>query len=185
MHADHLLAHVLRDLRARLDAADDEYQILRASGLLRLMLLDRDPLLVAVARAYDYPLEFEVSQTRLIAVEAAAGGMVAQYPGLSPRVAGRGQTLSLQEFLAHPVINVVTESTTDFSVKTVIRAAAISFGGVHFMNPDRPEDQELARLARLFDPTSGHHIAMTLLGVGHVTMNACAVLLDRLEACGH
>ena len=187
MYPDRLLANVLRDLRGGLDEPEDEYQLLRTSGLLRLMLLDRDPLLVSVARAYGYSLTFEVNGHQPIAVRASgAGGAVAAYPGLSPREGGSVRRFTREEFLGHPVIHASADGvTTTFSVKVVIRVAAIAFGGVHFMDPDRPEDRELSQLARSFDPSSGHHVAMALLGVGHVALAASADLLERLESFGH
>lgn len=61
MGPDELFLYTMRDLRRRVEAPTDEYDLLMAAGLLRKLLLDDQPLVHQVNRRLRLKFAFEIA----------------------------------------------------------------------------------------------------------------------------
>ena len=148
------------DLEEKVKNAN-HYQILRAAGIMRQLLLDRNSLLAVVNREYRMKFVFEMSRPIENIEEFSANleknGKAlfkekklrrAPDPGFYyhwPKpVSGNGILLSKNQFLNYVV--VVSSANTILKVKDLIRLKSNTFGGVHF---DKAS-WELANLKSLY-----------------------------------
>jgi hypothetical protein len=124
MEVDRLFIETLDDLRGRAVWGASEYALLRAAALLRELVLDDRPLVLAVNRARQHQLTYRVREPppnpRLLAwlgidpAETAEGGAV--------------QDLRIKELLAFPMFFLDRSTLT---VKDLILLGANVLGGVH------------------------------------------------------
>jgi len=123
--AQELFLSTVIDLDQRL-VAGDRYSLVRASGLLRQLLLDEMPLVHVVNREYRVALAFrtlDFSQPPPVEPEAHWRVLDPEpFPG------AQTQTCSLKQFLAAPCL---TWRGSCASVTDLIRACANAKGGVH------------------------------------------------------
>lgn len=167
MDVEALFARVVDELEQRLAKADDEYQILRASGLLRFLLLDQRPLLVTIAQSRGVPLQFAIRArgVTMRPIEAPGptlmGFSVAPWPGV------RTEVVTLSDFLTRETVVTVGAS---FTVRAVIKVAAIAFGGVHYMDPHNPDERALVDLVRSFGTDDLDVLGGVLSDVGAVAL---------------
>lgn len=186
MDALPLLRHVTADLEERIYGPHDEYQLLRASGLLRLMLTDHDPaLLPKVSRAAGVPLEFH-TRTRpgppmLRGAVAGPGCWSVGHYGITPHAPWVPHVVTLEQFRAMAV--AYTGDGRLISVKRAIRTAAHGFGGVHFELITDPEDQALADYLASFPPSEPvtHQLTKMIVDIGRVTIGAARSLLHEID----
>jgi hypothetical protein len=107
--------------------AGDRYSVIRASGLLRQLLLDETPLVHAVNRQYRLELSFQtVDFSQPLPVEAQA-----HWQALDPEPfpGARTQSCSLKQFLGAPCL---AWNGRNARVSDLIRACANAKGGIHF-----------------------------------------------------
>jgi hypothetical protein len=109
----------------------DWYQLLRASGLLRLLLLD-NLLHKANARVHHRPIFTTNDFTKEL--PSTLPKPQSHWQNLSPEIVPSVNflRLSLDEFLEAPILHFVEGTAT---VKDVIKACANASGGVHFGSP--------------------------------------------------
>jgi hypothetical protein len=162
MHVEQLFVETLIDIRNKLSNNPSEYQLLRVSGLLRHILIDKKPLIKpAIALGGLVPL-FRVVKPppRVIPPEQdeAWAKMHATQPdvkrvdfafdyrghllaGVAQNEGDQELSLELKDFLKHEII---TWMDTEYTVENVLRLVAHSLGGVHLGNTnDDPAAQEL------------------------------------------
>jgi hypothetical protein len=128
----------------RLANAGDAYSMLRASAMLRQLLLDTHPLVHVVNRKLRVKFSFTVcgrAFTRAVLkmnpdLFCALDGIHAASSGM-PNTA---ENLKLQEFLAEPILKVGSQLLT---VRDLIEVSANALGGVHF-DPKRADTEALA-----------------------------------------
>ncbi|MFA6970745.1 MAG: hypothetical protein WC208_05000 [Gallionella sp.] len=142
--------HTLQDIEQKL-AANDSYKLIRLSGLIRHLLLDKQPLLHKVNVGYGLELQFPVSagltspardelhellhhdgQTLLHAI--------ALFPNGAPSI-----EITLDEFLR---TKCLWYRGIDITVKNVIRTIAHIRGGVHTGEAKDEVDETLLSLER-------------------------------------
>jgi hypothetical protein len=145
MDADRLFAESLDELEARATSDASEYSLLRASSVLRLLLLDGTPLVAEVNRARDIRVSYRVRRSP----KPTPSDLVFWLGGLDPDdgtgVAGSIEDLGRDEFLAVPVLYLGPEVIT---IHDMISLAANIWGGVHHGRPrkDNWKQQLVERL---------------------------------------
>lgn len=138
MDADELLLHKLEDLERHIESPERvEYELISASAILRLILLDG--LMTKANRGVRARVRFEVAEfdpfdRHVREINAIAPGLTvdARWMELDPASAPAHwvrRELRLDSFLSYKVLYVHGDF---FSVKDVIVHAANSAGGVHF-----------------------------------------------------
>jgi hypothetical protein len=133
---EELFLHTVIDIDQKVTAGD-RYSVIRASGLLRQLLLDETPLVHAVNRQYRLQLSFQtVNFSQRLPVEAQA-----HWRTLDPEpFLGRGtQKCSLKQFLAAPCL---AWNGRNACVSDLIRACANAKGGIHF-GRTKIEDEQM------------------------------------------
>jgi hypothetical protein len=174
MNSQTLFARVVEDLQQRLQHPDDEYQIIRTSGLLRLLLLDEHPLLTVACPKVK--ARFEICPTPLNVAKSVSahdepkdavfvGVKVAPTPG-RPTV-----HLNLPEFL-HATAGS-SSWTGAFSVRQVIKTGSTAFGGIHFAVPRDPEEAAIGEVLRALDDEKLELMCRLLVEIGQVTATTC------------
>lgn len=135
MNACELFKHVYEDLE-EIDSQASEYGMLRASTLLRQLLLDGAPLIHIVNENLKLPILFPVCGVEYVKTIFELNPD--NYQALdsiheSTRVSGDGpKLLSLSDFLSTQVLIINGSIQT---IEIVIKHAAIILGGVHFGIP--------------------------------------------------
>jgi hypothetical protein len=135
--ADELFLSTIIDLDKKL-AAGDRYSLIRASGLLRQLLVDETPLVHTVNRQHHLDLAFRTMDFAVPPpVEPEAHWRVLDpdpFPG------AQTQTCSLKQFLAAPCL---TWKGRCASVTDLIRACANVKGGIHLGRTKIADEQLL------------------------------------------
>jgi hypothetical protein len=170
MDAEGLFQRVVEELESRVSEPLDEYDLMRASGLLRLLLLDGHRLIDHVG--IGSRLTFELFPPVGVYITPGSDTGIFERAGiyrLEPVPGSRVHQLSLEQFLARTALNT---SVGDFTVRQVIRCAAIALGGVHFGKSQDPEEQQLADLSRRMSARDAGLLGGTLAEVGRVTVAA-------------
>ena len=126
----------------------DRNSLLGASANLRLILLDRNPLLHKVNKLHRCKVRFLVvlSAPSNIKIRTAFS-----FKNLAPLFAADSEMheLKLDQFLSTPV---VCGEDQKFTVKDVIDVCANSKGGVHFGDPKPGSQSEICQLDRFYQP---------------------------------
>lgn len=145
MHPDVLFLHVVEDLRTKAAPPHDDYQTLRAAGLLRLLLIDGNKLVAVVNRDRKLKLRFLVR--RPIGMTGISNGWAAIGPAIAPDPrypAQPAEFVSQSQLLRREAMQVSKESIHwRFTVHDVIGFACHVLGGVHFGTPENNEDVRL------------------------------------------
>jgi hypothetical protein len=174
MTPEELFDEVLDDLEERLTLPTTQYKLLRAAGLIRLLLMDFEPLADKVVAMKDVEFVVHVPERHALIVQSddpqdgLSGGMY-----LGSRVQPRGgQTRSLNrhEFLAHDVASSSwTGGITDMEM---LRVATIAFGGLHLMKPSKERDNQVAHTIRLLGGGDIEDLVGHVADIGHITLTA-------------
>lgn len=88
---------------------------------------------------------------------------------IQPR-GGQTRSLNRQEFLAHGVAS--SSWTGEITVKEVLRAATIAFGGVHLMKPSKERDNQVSETIRLLGGGNLEDLVVHVADIGHITLAA-------------
>jgi hypothetical protein len=170
-----LLRHTVAELRLTVEQPSP-YRLIKAAGLVRLCLLDRQPLALSVNRDRGVPLRFEIpvvdEYTRLVWAREPA--VWAWADGFSPRLTLRSRQydeVPLPDFLRHPALWV---SDHLVPVRAVVRQIAHVEGGVHAGTPKEELDHVLTDLNRklqIGDPDTGFGVRL-MRGISDVVVHA-------------
>lgn len=174
MTPEELFDEVLDDLEERLTLPTTHYKLLRAAGLLRLLLTDSEPLADKVVRMKDVEFVVHVPKRHALVVQSnnpedgLSGGM---YLGsrIQPR-GGQTRALNRHQFLAHGVAS--SSWTGEITVTEVLRVANIAFGGVHLMKPSKERDNHVAETIRLLGGGNIQDLVGHVGDIGHITLTA-------------
>jgi len=124
---EHFFIEILIDIIKKLQS-NRKYSIIKASGLLRQLFLDKEPFIYKVNKKYKTKLEFEVIEYReKIPIET---GLKYHITNLNPHHFPGAKTVktSLKEFLS---IDCITYDTSKITVQKVIKYCAHIKGGIH------------------------------------------------------
>ena len=178
-----LFLRVCDDVEQRI-LSNDDYAILKLSGLLRQLLLDASPLVHQVNRTFREDVEFEI--TRFAPPDSGGTflrGRVLFWnvqDGLDPRTSppGRGiRRVNLEEFL-HTI--VLRSNGIDHSIKDVILFEANVMGGVHAGVPHSQQDFELGKIGNMFSIEGLPAALRQLKAISRVTLAALRPLKERV-----
>jgi hypothetical protein len=140
--------HFLLDSAAELErlTRDDAtaYELTRASGILRLLFLDSQPLVHQVNRDLRMPMVFKISHVKAGYLSKVVPGTSMHYTSTTSKVDGAGVDAKLPAFLSHPTIAVQEEL---FTVRNVIKCVAHVGGGVHYLPPEDDREAALYKVA--------------------------------------
>jgi hypothetical protein len=144
----------LEDLREKV-ASNDRYQLIKASGLLRLLLLDA--MVHDANRNHKVKLKFYLTLKDYRKVKV--------------------KPLSLDEFLSTEW-KAYREHT--YSVKEIIETSAHLMGGVHLKKPKQKKEVDLVDI---FDhrPITIDTIKSSLIGISKLTIEALAELEEQIK----
>jgi hypothetical protein len=190
MRLDIYFLYTLQDLRERLANQrrpfEYEYSLLKAAGLLRLLLIDGNPLVQLINRHYQEKLRFDVTKIPIPQTGITywqAGDLL--HPGRARSFFGEPtsiHSLTLDEFLVLPVVAMDTKV---LSVRDAIKFFANAEGGVH-----REEQlKENAHLQCVRD-LEGHGTRLDncqpglnmIWTIGHIVLDGLAPLDRRVSA---
>lgn len=147
MEAEALFLETLAELE-RYAAAGDDYSMLRASALLRQLLIDQHPLVHLVNRKHKLPLRFTVRgrlYREVVLADnpdfySALGGIHTSGP-----FPHQAEQLSLDKFLATQVVKVGKQL---LSIGDLISISANVLGGVHKGEPKESKERALTDFRR-------------------------------------
>jgi hypothetical protein len=175
---EQLFLDTVADLKDKM-ARGDGYALIKASGLLRLLLADAHPLVHQVDKAYDLPLRFETIDYT----------MKPPYPQLiifrwsvldaSAIPGARKRSSTLDEFLA---AEILTFEGKEFTVLQVIRAAAHVKGGVHAGTAESDHEQALLDLGRALTVGGLDASVAALRGIIAVTLAALEPIVAAVKS---
>lgn len=147
------------------------YELTRASGILRLLFLDAQPLVHQVNRELRIPLIFKISRNRAGRLLEVIPGASLHYAATTAPEDGSGAEVKLSAFLAHGTIAVRGDL---FTVRDVIKCVAHVGGGVHYFPP---EDDREAALNELASSMAVHERTLLL----HALANIAHAAVDGLQ----
>jgi len=128
-----LFVNTLEDIRSK-TKTNNKYDIIKASGLLRLLLLDNPPLIHIINKEYRIPILFHVSDFKSkIPIQPDY-----HWISLLPETR-KTYKVKLDEFLN---ITCFLYKQNEYSIKDVIRSCAHLIGGIHTSKP-RDEKEEI------------------------------------------
>jgi hypothetical protein len=200
MQVEQLFVETLIDIDQKLGGNPSEYQLLRVSGLLRQILLDKKNLLEPASAATALTAKFRVVKPGPLPIPPGVRSHLDSYYASMPPDAPRpfvgfgyrgdvlrgerqwpgDQVLDLarEDFLAHEII---TSNGSDYTVENVLRVAANSLGGVHLSETNH--DQRSEELRRYMEGSMlfGRSMpAAMIFEIATCTLRACYPLAQEL-----
>jgi hypothetical protein len=204
VNVEQLFVETLIDMNTRLATNPSEYALLRVSGLLRQILLDRKNLLEPASAAASMDVKFRVIkpgpppippevQQQLDAYYASLppdaprpvmafslrGGLLTgepQWPGDQVLNLGR------EEFLGHEII---TWMDNHYTVENALRVAAHSLGVIHLSDTNHdPRSQQLKEYMEGATWFGRSMPAGLIAEIGICTLRACQPLANKLAQLG-
>ena len=172
MNADQLFIETLNDLEGRTGATASEYDLLRASHLLRQLLLDGEPLIGTVNLERRLDIRYTIGRSAMRDMQIADGAVFwAIQDGFDPQTAPpsvTSATLKRDELLREMVIY---SRPLELSVRDVIKFLAHVEGGVHHRAPTDDKERALREIT--------HQIAMGGLSPTARSLRAIARVVIR------
>lgn len=176
MDPERLFLKTLEELEARI-ASPDEYDLLKAAGLLRLLLIEGQPLAQKAVRALggERPLfRFGTISPDPMAGSARVFQFIAD--GLDPGTGRPGRPMldgPIDAFLRNPVI--INKGET-FTVLDIIRAAANAEGGIHHDVAPQKKNAAVRHFSASLHVAGAPVGLQALRAIGRVTLKALAPL---------
>ena len=164
MTDDELFLDTLQDLSQK-TWLGDRYGWVRASGIVRQLLIDGSSSLVhPINREHRLKLTFQVPEDPVLekgTVLWLAGDMVAK--GLQFPI----RSVDLDGFLA---TRLMYAGGHWFTVREIVTTVANAFGGVHRGEPKDTVQQELNAVNAAFPHLLGGPVFLQMRGIGHITL---------------
>ncbi len=186
---ERLLINTLADLQSRLDEGD-EYNLIRAAGLIRQLLLDRAPLMDVVNMNYKLIIKFKTQKGKIDFQDKLVidGVEVETVIGVSFIEAKHGDEqytsyLTRDEFLKYKVIYFAGQ---DFTVFDIIKLCAHIYGGVHHDNIKKAKDLYLDWANKTVTYKNGVNCAVnSIKDIISITIDALQPLVDEIKKEQH
>ena len=211
MNVEQLFVETLIDIDQKLRNNPGEYALIKVSGLLRPILLDKPPFLDTASAAVSLDAKFRVikpaplhippelkaqidaawaklheTRPEVKRVDVAVGMRFDLLAG-EPREPGdQVLELSRQEFLNHDI--GFTLNDFNYSVESMLRVAANSLGGIH--NDGKPNRDKRAEELRQYQKNGGATSfgrsmpAAMIYEIARCTLLACQPIADELTRQG-
>ncbi|KUM31899.1 hypothetical protein AQ436_01930 [Arthrobacter sp. EpRS66] len=138
MHPVHFFVEVCEDINRSTLPEASEYQLAHAAGRLRLLFLDKQPLVHLINRELRLPLRFRVSSNE-------AGDLYQDFGTSMDYSAvyafdGPAQEVSFDGFLKRKAVSV---EGLNFTVRNIIKCVAHVYGGIHYLPPEDDNEAKL------------------------------------------
>jgi hypothetical protein len=150
MNDEALFIRTLKDLQKSINS-NDEYEVLRASGLIRQLFLDGDNSLVdRVNRTHRIKLEFEIAESKVPLNLVPKPTIWASFTEINPKIAPSGWTrkkLNRDKFFAYKVASIEEH---EYSIRELIKFASNTMGGVHSGISKDDKQKNLEKLKGLY-----------------------------------
>lgn len=181
MNSEELFRRTFADLKIKV-ASNDEYELLRAAGLIRQLIIDGD---VSLANTVKKPYGIKLRFRYVDATQGYSGAILALNPmtwtiqdGIDPETMltnGHVTEGSLDDFLSAPVL---VKEGSHFSVKDNVTYVANVMGGVHAGKAKTPEHESMTKIAYRFDdiPSAVNQIK----SIGRVVVSGLSPISDAM-----
>lgn len=167
---EYLFICSLDELKHRIESLND-YNAVKASALLRQLLLEGRTLLDMVNKEHRLKITFTTSRANEAIFKLKP---IFYYDGITPNDRLPSDDLNLNQFLSK--IAVIHGDET-FTVKNLISACANKLGGVH-VDIDETKDKDLLILLNHFYIQRGSSIYKSIGDISEVVLNALQPLVD-------
>ena len=154
------------------------YDIIKASGLLRQLLLDKEPLVYIINRKFKVKLEFEVIEYRdKLPIDDGRTELHAKF--LNPNFPGaKTVKTSLKEFLS---INCLEYKSTTITIKEIIKYCSHVKGGIHTGKPEDDIDITLISLDKMIKILEEESSIVLLTGIIQIVLNGLKPLIKEIS----
>ena len=173
--ADALFLSTVMDLDKK-QAAADRYSAIRASGLLRQLLLDETPLVHVVNRQHRLDLVFRTIDFTMPPPLRPEAHWLALDPDPFPEA--RTLTCNLKQFLAAPCLTWRGRSA---SVSDLVRACANAKGGVHLGRTKVADEQLLLDWDDVFTVLGEQPSLRAIVAVCRIALRGLSGLVSAVE----
>lgn len=162
-----------RDLE-RLTARDaTEYNLTKASGILRQWFLDREPFIHLVNKEVRTPLKFQISSVETRTIPGLPDAEI-DYTSTQP-FDGPAKEVKLEGFLNHRCMSIDGEN---FTVKNIIKCVAHVGGGIHYMPPEDEQEALLYESARQFHLNNRTLLVHAIADIGTIALTGVEPLIN-------
>ncbi|GAB3046895.1 hypothetical protein GCM10027214_06070 [Stenotrophomonas tumulicola] len=171
---DLFLSHTIYDLQQR-NISGKRYDMIRAAGLIRQLLLDNEPLIHKVNKKYSAKIVFKVIAAQLEQLPTANVRAMA----ISPRNWAKAKTedLRLDQFLKK---TVATYGECRISVHTAILTCAHVMGGVHYGKPTSDNENATIELDKQLRNKDSTLIIEIMRDISSIVIDALAPLHSKI-----
>jgi hypothetical protein len=183
---EELLINIYNDLRDKLDAGN-KYNLIKASGLVRQLLMDGAPLVDQVNRDYKLKIVFRTQKNRpkfgdFVDASGQKWETVIGVTLINPTHNDEEYISYVKRdaFLNYPVINF---AGLDFSVQEIIKICAHVYGGIHSGKIEDKRDYYLDWANKTLSYSDG--LDCTVKSIGEITsivIDAIKPLVDAIQA---
>ena len=178
--ADKLFLQTLDDLEGKL-ASEEPYDVLRASGLLRQLLLDDSRLIDQVNRDRKLKIRFRITQSEPKITSGSRSQAYLAIDSLDADTAPPDKTrvsATRDRLLAEVVAVIGTHAHT---VREIILFESDAMGGVHHLDsPRKPEQQALVDIADFYGVRSTDAVLEQLRAIGRVVLKGLKPLREQI-----
>ena len=170
------------DLKERLDKLT-EYDLLRASGLIRQLIVDSNSVVEQVNRNYRIKIRYRVTQrfdppTARIRPDGKVLNAWIGVTFIFPGTEGKSfEFLTKDEFLKYELLHY---TDYNFNVLDIVRICAHKYGGVHLSKITDKRDQALHIASEGFYFNDSPNVYHCVYGIGKVCIEALELLKDEI-----
>lgn len=142
----YIFLNILEDIRFKV-ASGNKYNIIRAAGLVRQLLLDREPIVYQVNREFTTKILYEVRDLSNLPKESLTQSTkeesTIQWFHLIPVDNKKKVSLKIDEFLSHKIL-IVNQHI--FTVRDIIQFTSTFLGGIHNYKTKIDEEKEFTKI---------------------------------------
>jgi len=174
---ERLFIETINDIQEKL-STNRKYDIIKASGLLRILLLDAEPLVYKINKKYKVKLEFEVGEYKeKLPIETnlelhIRNLDVYKFPG------AKTDKTNVKELLA---IKCTNYKSTEISVKDLIKYCAHIKGGIHTGKPEDTIDKALISVDDQLKMVEEESSIILLKGILRIVLRGLKPLIQEIS----
>jgi hypothetical protein len=178
--AEDLFLNTLRDLESRI-GAQDPYEILGASALIRKLFLDDYPLVDQVNREYGLKISFEVTESLGLPPGLPTPTFFTVQDGIDPDTAPpfKKRTQVTRDQFFKTVLTIVDDR--QYTLREIVLFEANVMGGVHAGSAKEDKEQALQQINNTISVGGYRSSLRQLKGIGRVILKALAPLKSKVE----
>lgn len=161
-----------------------EYDVLKASGLIRQLLVDSNPLVAQVNRTYKLKIKFKVvkpykfDSTNIDSDGTKWNSLCSIMMFISPgKSSDFVELLSKDDFFKYKIL---THHETEFTVLDVIKICANKYGGIHREDIKEGKSLELDRMSSLIKFNGSKSVFHAMHGIIEVCLDSLEPLKNAI-----